>query len=249
MTAVPRTRGCRTLLAAATLAGLLPMTGCWPAATQPGSTTRTPAAAQAERLPAPPPQIRRSAAQLAQGLLTLAEVPAGMAVLPGVQQSPGDSGAVVGRRPCRTLVRLLDSGRRPGSSATARITFSGGQDGVLLDETLDAMGSGVAAKRVVDTYAAAVHGCREVTLHTPGKRRSGLRARAVPWGDQGDDRFAVRFTGRSGPLKGFSALLVLARAGDVVVALTCLGTSDTAAAARAEDAVGKVQHTNARRPA
>lgn len=241
------------VVAAALLAGsALLTTACGPDGSQPTSAgvAKGPAAATPVTPSARPPQLQRTPAQLRQALLSADEAPAGMQVLPNMQQSGQGSGAAVsGSAACRTLVNLLASDRRPGSHAAARVTFSAAKNSALLDETLDAMGSVGSAERFLDTYRRAVRACPEVTLQTPALRGSGLRARAVRWPQQGDHSFAARFTGRSGGLKGFDALLVVVQVRDVVVGMTFLGVSPTAADGATSHAVSAVRQTLATRSA
>lgn len=91
-----------------------------------------------------------------------------------------------------------------GITSLPAVTFSGGEDGPAVDETLDALRSVSSAAGFVDRYRKAVKDCDAVTYSVPGVGTSTLHARAISFDDMGDDSFA----GRSGALDGFEVIQV-----------------------------------------
>ena len=202
-----------------------------PSATSSRSSTPTPS-------PSPSPAaVRRTSAELKGALLSLKDLPAGFEI----DRSGGDDGTRMSSttRSCAPLVRLMNSAGPQGSRAQAGRSFSGGQDGPYVDESLDAMGTPQAARAFVDTYRGAVKGCRTIKVRIPGVGSSLVDVREISFGTLGGDTFAARFRARRGPLEGFEIIQAGVQSGDVVLGTTVVGLDGTDAEAATDDAVQK----------
>jgi hypothetical protein len=118
------------------------------------------------------------------------------------------------------LVRLLNAASAPGSKASVVRSFSGGQDGPFIDESLDAMGSAAAVARLQSSLRAAVAACSKLTLAIPGQVRSTVVVRQVSAPKVGTGPFALRLTAAGGPLDGLEVAMVTTGIDDVVLGMT-----------------------------
>jgi hypothetical protein len=126
-----------------------------------------------------------------------------------------------------------------GITSLPAVTFSGGEDGPAVDETLDALRSVSSAAGFVDRYRKAVKDCDAVTYSVPGVGTSTLHARAISFDDMGDDSFA----GRSGALDGFEVIQVGVQSEDVVLGLSFFWTDPADAEDATSVALDKTQET------
>lgn len=190
--------------------------------------------------PAPSPSasaVTRTSAELRGALLTLKDLPAGFEV----EKGGGGDGTRVSSstKDCAPLVRLMNSERLTGSRAQAEVSFSGGQEGPFIDESLDALGTEQAARAFVGKYRSAVKACRTVRVSFPGVGSSSFAVREISFGRIGDDTFAARFRAKGGPLEGLELIQAGVQSGDIVVGTSLVGLDGPDAEAATEDAVKK----------
>jgi len=204
----------------------------------PGSTAGS---ASPSTSPAPSGRTtKRTASELRKALLSLKDVPPGFELEP----DPGGDEAVQAsssRSGCQALVRLLNAATVPGSKAEAQVSFSGGQEGPFVEETLAALGSTTTAQAFVTGFRSAVQTCRTVSLTVDGLGTSPLSVREISFADLGDASFAVRFRASKGALAGFELIQVGVQSADVVVGTTFVGLDPADAAVATQDAVDKVK--------
>lgn len=118
----------------------------------------------------------RTKAQLRKALLTLTDVPAGFELISGGKDDGAKASSSSAK--CAPLVRLLNQKTMPGSLARATVSFSGGEDGPALDQTLDAAKSAAAAAGSIASYRNAVKNCDAVTYSVSRGRQVDP---APPW--------------------------------------------------------------------
>jgi hypothetical protein len=136
---------------------------------------------------------------------------------------------------------LLNENGMRGSLASATVSFSGGEDGPSLDETLDAAKSSSVAGGSIDDYRRAVKRCDAVTYSVPGVGTSTVHVGAISFADLGDDSFAARFSATSGALDGFEVIEVGVQTEDVVLDLSFYFTDPGDAEDATSAALGKVE--------
>ncbi len=247
-------------IAAVTLA-LLALSGCASksaptASTRPGSAAVSPSASAVPTTPAPAPATTapatpsrpatpttapRTSAGLKKALLSIEDLPPGFEVDPSGSGGGKDDGRVSSSRPaCAPLVTILQEEVPASSVAHAGTSFSGGQDGPAIDQSLDSFSSRAAAASFIAGYRRAVQACSEVQLQVFGVGRSTVSVRPVSFGTVGDSLFAARLTAPPGPLQGLEVLQVGAQSGDVVVGMSFMSTDPSDAQSATEDAVSKV---------
>lgn len=207
------------------------------------SPTGTPSTAPAApATPSPTPSAsstrKRTRAELKGALLTLKDLPGGFEI----EQGGGDDGTRVSssKKDCAPLVRLMNSQTLAGSRAQAEVSFSGGQEGPFIDESLDAMGTAQAARAFIGKYRSAVKACGSISVSFPGVGASSFAVREISFSDLGDDTFAARFRAKGGPLEGLEFIQAGVQSGDIVVGTSVLGLDGADAEAATEDAVKKV---------
>lgn len=214
------------------------------------TTTSTPSSSPSStpsRTPSPEPAPQqRTAAQLRKALLGLKDIPSGFER--DADTAEEESSVTSSDKACASLVRLLNAEALPGSVADAEVSFSGGQEGPFVLESLDAFGSAAAAEDIVRTFRAGVKDCNEVTDVTPGEGKSAFDVRRISFPKLGDDSVAARFRGRTGPLEGFEFTQVVVQSDDVILGMTLIGLDppDVEAATRsalekAEDKLGTTE--------
>lgn len=184
-----------------------PVTSSAPASPSAASTpVPSPRTATPSRSPSPSPSAptQKTTAGLRTALLGLKDVPAGFEV---ESESNGDFGgkASSSRSECAALVRLLNARKVPGSRADAQISFSGGQEGPFVDESLDAMGTAQKARAFVTDFRTSVKKCRTVSLTISGVGRSPIQIREISFADVGDTSFAARFSATRAHSRGWSS--------------------------------------------
>lgn len=207
------------------------------ASSTPSSPSSQPTTTPTPLVSPPPTAVKRTSAQLSKALLALKDLPAGFEV----DKGGGDDGTTISssKKTCAPLVRLMNSTKVAGSKAQANRSFSGGQDGPFVDETLDAMGTGSAARAFVENYRAAVNDCRSVRVSVPGVGSSDVAVRKISFAKIGDDTFAARFRAKGGPLEGLEIIQAGVQSGDVVVGVTAIGLDGPDAEAATQDAATK----------
>lgn len=235
------------LLAAATFtacSGGSSTSGSTPSATTPATTAASSTAPPSSAPPSSPPSSQpaaraRTAAELKKALLELRDLPSGFAV----DTSAGDDdGSASSKDPrCATFIRIMDTDTAPGSKANAARSFTGGQQGPFIDESLDYLGSAKAVAALQASFRSAVRSCRSVTVRFPGEGSSKVSVTEVSAPQIGTGPFAVRLTATGGALDGLEIIMVTTGVDDVVVAMTFVaGTPDDVDGAT-EAAVGKAK--------
>jgi hypothetical protein len=183
--------------------------------------------------------VVRTKGELRKALFVLDDLP------PGFESAPGDgeAGKASSPRPtCAPLVKLLNAGSTPGALVSTDVSFSGGEDGPDIQESLDAFGRASAANAYVDRFRTAVGNCASVTYSIPGSGTSTLHARRISFTAAGDDSFAARFSATSGALDGFDVIQVGVAAQDVVVGLAFFEMDPADAQDATDGALDKVTH-------
>jgi hypothetical protein len=166
--------------------------------------------------------VKRTVAELKKALLSLEDVPSGFAVDP----PSADTGVGASSKDpkCAAFVRFSNAAHAPGSTASADISFSGGQDGPGVQESIDALGTAARVAALQASYKASIAACRAVNVSVPGAGAAAVRVQAVSPPAYGKHPLAARMTFTTGALKGMEINLVTTGVGDTVVAMTFVGT-------------------------
>lgn len=181
-------------------------------ASSPSSTTTTQAAAP------------HTAADLKKALLELTDLPSGFAIEPP-SNAGGNPKATSTDPRCAAFVRLSNADSAPGGKAHAEVSFSGGQSGPFIDESLDALAGRQQVADLLAQSKAAIAGCTKVTLSVPGAGTSVVTVRPVSPPAYGDSPVAARMNATGGSLDGFEMTQVMTGVGDTVVSLGFVGAS------------------------
>jgi len=176
------------------------------------ATTTAPPAAAAPK---------RTKASLQKALLVLDDLPSGYAIEPSDSSSGGPNISSADPR-CRQLVDIMNADHAPGALASAHTSFSGGQDGPFVDQSLDALGSAAHVAAFHDKLRAAVKACPKVTLRLP-EGRSTMVVHTVRAPDASKDAVAFRVTAQGGALDGFEGTQVATAIGDVDLNMVFIG--------------------------
>lgn len=166
----------------------------------------------------------RTAAQLKKALLELADLPSGFAVEPPTNAGAGPKASSTDPR-CAAFVRLSNADTPPGGKAHAEISFSGGQSGPYIDETLDSLASPKGVATLQAQYKTAISSCTKVTLSVPGAGTSVVTVRPVSPPAYGDAPVAARMNASGGPLDGLEITVVTTGVGDTVATLSFVGAT------------------------
>lgn len=161
----------------------------------------------------------RTAAELKKALLELADLPSGFAIEPPTNAGAGPKASSTDPR-CAAFVRLSNAEIPPGGKAHAEISFSGGQSGPYIDETLDALASSEGVATLQAQYKTAIASCTKVTLSVPGAGTSVVTVRPVSPPAYGDAPVAARMNASGGPLDGMEITVVTTGIGDTVASLS-----------------------------
>lgn len=172
-------------------------------------------------------------------MLGLDDLPPGFESLRGHGGEGGKASSP--RAQCAALVKLINADSTPGSVVSTGVSFSGGEDGPDIDESLDAMKHAAAADTYVAAYRKAVAGCESVTYSIPKVGSSTLHARRISFAKAGDKSFAARFSATSGALDGFDVIQVEVASHDVVVGLSFYDMDPADAEDATADALDKAQ--------
>lgn len=205
--------------------------GATPGSTSPGATTATPsmtsvgaggsatttATTTAPSAAAP----TRTKATLSKALLALDDLPAGYSVEPSDSSSGGPNISSPNPR-CKALVDIMNADHVPGALVSAKTSFSGGQDGPFVDQSLDALGSAAHVSAFHEKLRAAVKACPKVTMRLP-EGRSTMAVRIVRAPDANKDAVAFRVTAQGGALDGFEGTQVATAVGDVDLTMIFIG--------------------------
>ena len=194
----------------------------------PSSSSSPPKAA-----PAPP----RTADSLKAALLELADLPSGFASEPA---GGGATPKASSKDPkCAAFIQLSNDTAAPGSTANASTSFSGGQSGPFISESIDALANpaGVAAlqTRVKDAAAS----CTKIRLAVPGVGTSTVTVASVSAPKTGASPVATRMTAVGGPMAGLEITMVYTGVGDTILALSFIGATPDEIDGATSDAVDK----------
>lgn len=183
--------------------------------------------------------------RLKSALLELADLPSGFS-----KEAAGaggdDDGTTSSKDPkCNPLVKLTNAAVAPGSKASAKVSFSGGQSGPYVEESIDAMDSMDSVMALQASLKSAVAACGQLTVTIPGQGSSTMKVAEVSAPQFGHRPFAVRMTATGGPLAGLEIAQVTSGVKDTVVAiLFVMATPDDvdgateAAVSKAEEVLG-----------
>ncbi|GAA1585156.1 hypothetical protein GCM10009804_46790 [Kribbella hippodromi] len=200
--------------------------GAAPSSSSP--TPSTPSTSSTPSVVTPPPSPSatapklptRTAAELTKALLALTDLPAGFAI----DTDTGGDGSdvkVSSKDPrCARLVMLTNADTLPGSKASAGRSYSGGEQGPFIDESLDALGSKAAVGAFQQSFKKAITGCRTMSLAIAGQGRSTITVREVSAPKAGTDPVAVRFSASGGSLDGLEITMSTTGVDDVLLAVT-----------------------------
>ena len=167
----------------------------------------------------------RTQATLASALLALSDLPSGFSVDDSGDTGPQPRFSATGTA-CRDYVSLFNTPTMPGSTATAQIGFSGGQQGPDIHEELDALPSAAAATGLLKRVSAAVASCKRANLELPGQGSSAVEIAQVSAPQAGTNATAMRVTAVAGSaLDGLELTLVATQVGDVVVTTNFVGAT------------------------
>jgi hypothetical protein len=166
----------------------------------------------------------------------LDDLPAGFTTYP----DEGDDGSRFSSAEsrCAAMLRLFNARTTPGAKLSVHRLLSGGQNGPVIEETLEWFGSARAAGALIDSARTAVRACPRATFTLTGSGTSPVTVSEVSAPTVGSDPFAVRFAAGEGPLAGFETTFVLIGVGDVVLSMLFVGAQEL------DDPV-KVAHTKA----
>jgi hypothetical protein len=183
--------------------------------------------------------VKRTAAELTKALLELKDLPTGFTLEPDDPATRGVKPFSSKDAKCRTLVKYLNADEAPGAKASAHRSFAGGQEGPYIDFSLDAMGDSKTVLALQASYKAAVNACKKLTLKIAGQGMSPMGVREISAPQYGDQPFAFRLTGLSGPLEGREFAAATAGVNDVIVSVSVLAGQPGDLNGATEVAVGK----------
>ena len=212
-------------------------------ASTPG-TTNSPSPTPASPAPASPTptgQAQRAMTEVSSALLTLKDLPSGFEIEPAGGGGDEDGSASSTDPRCAPLVKLKNAQTAPGSKASAKIAFSGGQSGPMFEELIDALGSAGAVRALQASFKSAVAACRQLTVTIPGQGTSSLKVAEVSAPLEGRGTFAIRMTATGGPSNGVEVTRVMAGVMDAIVSLTFVAALPDEVDRMTEEAVGKAE--------
>jgi hypothetical protein len=183
----------------------------------------------------------RDAVALKSALLELKDLPSGFAIDPAGTGADNGGSASSKDPKCAALVKLTNAKTAPGSKASAELSFSGGQDGPFVDESIDALGSADAVVALQTSLKSAVAACRQVVVTISGQGSSTMKVAEVSAPKFGDHTIAARMTATGGPLAGLEITQVAAGVNDVIVSLSFVLAAAQDVDSATEAAVGKAQ--------
>jgi len=187
------------------------------------------------------PARPRTVVELKSALLELGDLPSGFAIEPA-SGGDGGAGSAASKDPrCAPLVKLINANTAPGSKASASVSLSGGQDGPLIDESIDALASADAVEALQASLKSAVAACRQLIITIPGQGSSTMKVTEVSAPKFGDHTLASRLTAMGGPLGGLEITQVMAGVKDVIVSITFVAAVPDDVDGGTEAAVGKAE--------
>ncbi|MBB2986627.1 hypothetical protein [Terracoccus luteus] len=203
------------------------------------STSTEPATPTTPTSPAAAAPQRREKASLAGALLALDDLPTGWSI----EKDTGGGGGKLSSTTdaaCADLNDLLNADGPKGSLADASVGIDGGQDGPLVSERLDAMGTSAAATAVVGSLRDAADGCRQLTVRLPDGTRARMRLSEVRAPQVGKGAFALRLTASGGDYDGLEITFLYAPLHDVLLSFTFFDAYPEELEGLSKDAEAKV---------
>jgi hypothetical protein len=202
-------------------------------------TTSSPATTSTAS-PTPTGLPERAMTEVKSALLTLTDLPSGFEIEPA--SGGGDDGSASSTDPkCAPLVKLKNAQTAPGSRASAKIAFSGGQSGPMFEELIDALDSAGAVRALQASFKSAVAACQQLTVTIPGQGTSRLKVAEVSAPLEGKNTFAIRMTATGGPSNGVEVTRVMAGVMGAIVSLTFVAALPDEVDRMTEDAVRKAE--------
>ena len=177
--------------------------------------------------------------ELTKALLELDDMPSGF--------SQPDGGEEVGGRlssknaKCARLVALTKANKITGSRATVYRSFSGGPQGPLIEESIDALPSAEAVQVFQASMKSAAASCRTLTLRITGQGSSPMAVREISAPQAGEHPLAIHLTATAGPMEGLEVFLVSTGLNNVVVSMSFLGAAGNDVKGATEAAVDKAR--------
>jgi hypothetical protein len=213
------------------------------------SSTPSVTATPTDSTPTDPPTetgpIKRSKAELTKALLELKELPSGFSE---EKDDPAD-GSTPFSAPtskCKPLVKLLNADQAPDSKRSVHRSFSGSQEGPYIDFSLDSMSTSKAVRELQTSYKEAVASCKKVTMRMDGAGSTQMEVMEIPAPQFGDEPFAFKLTGVSGPKEGLEFDSAITGVGDVILAVGVLAGQPGELDGATEAAVEKARTTLAK---
>ncbi|GAA0944235.1 hypothetical protein GCM10009554_38250 [Kribbella koreensis] len=207
------------------------------------SVTATPTQSAPTDQPTETGPVKRSKTELTKALLELKELPSGFSE---EKDDPADDGSNPFSAPtskCKPLVKLLNADEAPGSKRSVHRSFSGSQEGPYIDFSLDSMSTSKAVRELQTSYQDAVASCKKVTMRMDGAGSTQMEVVEIPAPQFGDEPFAFKLTGVSGPKEGLEFDAAVTGIGDVVLAVGVLAGQPGELDGATEAAVEKARTT------
>lgn len=186
------------------------------------SVTATPTESTPTDQPTETGPVKRTKAELTKALLDLADLPSGFSA---EKDDPSDAGSTPFSSPtskCKTLVKYLNADEAPNAKVSVSRSFSGGQEGPYIDFSLDSMSTSKAVGKLQTSYQEAVASCKKVTMRMDGSGSTQMEVVEITAPKFGDDPFAFKLTGVSGPKEGLEFVAAVTGVGDVILSVGIL---------------------------
>jgi len=165
--------------------------------------------------------VKRTKAELTKALLELADLPSGFTL----DEEDSEDGGTPFSSPtskCKPLVKYLNADEAPGAKNSAHRSFTGGQKGPYIDFSLDSMNTSTAVGELQTSFKDAVTACKKVTMRVEGRGSSPMEVAEVTAPQFGENPFAFKLTGISGPLEGLEYSTAITGVGDVLLSVGIL---------------------------
>lgn len=166
--------------------------------------------------------VKRTKSELSKAMLALKDLPSGFSE---EEDDPADQASKPFSAPtskCKTLVKYLNADEAPGSRANAHRSFAGGQEGPYIDFSLDSLRTPAAVAELQTSYREAVESCKKVTMRVEGAGSTQMEVVEIAAPKFGDEPFAFKLTGVSGPKQGLEYVSAVAGIDDVILSVGIL---------------------------
>lgn len=202
------------------------------------SVTATPT----ESTPTETGPVKRSKTELTKALLELKELPSGFSEEKD-DPAEGSTPFSAPTSKCKPLVKLLNADEAPDSKRSVHRSFSGSQEGPYIDFSLDSMSTSKAVRTLQTSYKEAVASCKKVTMRMDGAGSTQMEVVETAAPQFGDEPFAFKLTGVSGPKEGLEFDAAITGIGDVILAVGVLAGQPGELDGATEAAVEKARTT------